>query len=79
MIKIKTPEEILTRGKGNFLHCTDYDDAVKAMKQYAIDYQEQHAKKSICDYLQRFTNHVHNSENSSVFDDLIDFKTHNNL
>lgn len=38
---MKTPEERLTRGKGNFINCTDYDDAVEAMKQYAIEYHEQ--------------------------------------
>ena len=28
-------EEMLTRGKGNFINCTDYDDAIKAMKEYS--------------------------------------------
>ena len=37
---MKTPEERLTRGKGNFINCTDYDDAIEAMKQYAIDYHQ---------------------------------------
>lgn len=32
---MKTPEEFLTRGKGNFINCTDYDDAILAMKEYA--------------------------------------------
>lgn len=32
---MKTPEEFLTRGKGNFINCTDYDDAIQAMKDYA--------------------------------------------
>lgn len=32
---MKTPEEFLTRGKGNFINCTDYDDAIEAMKDYA--------------------------------------------
>ena len=31
----KTAEEMLTRGKGNFINCTDYDDALTAMHQYA--------------------------------------------
>ena len=39
--KIKTPEEILTRGKGNFINCTDYDDAIEAMKEYALQFKEQ--------------------------------------
>ena len=41
---MKTPEERLTRGKGNFINCTDYDDAVQAMKEYAIEYHEQQVK-----------------------------------
>lgn len=32
---MKTPEEFLTRGTGRFVNCTDYDDAIKAMKEYA--------------------------------------------
>ena len=32
---MKTPEEMLNRGNGNFINCTDYDDAIKAMKEYA--------------------------------------------
>lgn len=28
---MKTPEEILKRGKGNFINCTDYDDAMQAL------------------------------------------------
>lgn len=32
---MKTPKEYLTRGEGNFIHCTDYDDAIKAMQEYA--------------------------------------------
>ena len=32
---MKPPEEFLTRGKGNFINCTDYDDAIQAMKDYA--------------------------------------------
>lgn len=33
----KTAEEILTplRGNGNFINCIDFDDAVKAMEEYA--------------------------------------------
>jgi hypothetical protein len=33
----KTAEEILTplRGKGNFSNCVDYEDALKAIKEYA--------------------------------------------
>lgn len=27
-------EEYLTKGTGNFSNCTDYDDAIKAMKEY---------------------------------------------
>lgn len=40
---MKTPEEFLTRGKGNFINCTDYDDAIQAMKDYA----EQEVAKAI--------------------------------
>ena len=32
---MKRPEEFLSRGKGNFINCTDYDDAIQAMKDYA--------------------------------------------
>lgn len=32
---MKEPEEFLNRGKGNFINCTDYDDAIEAMKKYA--------------------------------------------
>jgi hypothetical protein len=34
-----TAEEMLTRGTGNFIHCTDYEDAVKVIKdlQQTID------------------------------------------
>lgn len=48
---MKTPEERLTRGKGNFINCTDYDDAVQAMKEYAIEYHEQQLMNdiSVCD------------------------------
>ena len=36
---MKTPEEFLTRGKGYFINCTDYDDAIQAMKDYAQQFQ----------------------------------------
>lgn len=42
---MKTPEERLTRGKGNFINCTDYDNAIEAMKEHAIEYHEQQVKK----------------------------------
>lgn len=32
---MKTAKEFLTRGKGNFINCTDYDDAIVAMEEYA--------------------------------------------
>lgn len=32
---MKTPEDFLSRGKGNFINCTDYDDAIQAMKEFA--------------------------------------------
>jgi hypothetical protein len=35
MSELKTPEERLSRGVGNFINCTDYDDAVLVMKDYA--------------------------------------------
>lgn len=41
---MKQPEEYLTRGKGNFINCTDYDDAIAAMKQYAQDYHQDKVK-----------------------------------
>lgn len=31
---MKKPEEMLKRGEGNFLHCTDYEDAIDAIKEY---------------------------------------------
>lgn len=33
--KIPTTEEMMKRGTGNFLHCTDYEDAIEAMKKFA--------------------------------------------
>lgn len=27
-------KEMLTRGTGKFINCTDYDDAIKAMEEY---------------------------------------------
>ena len=35
---MKKPEKYLRRGKGNFINCVDYDDAIKAMNKYAEDY-----------------------------------------
>jgi hypothetical protein len=32
---MKTKEEFLTRGEGNFINCTDYDSALEAMQLYA--------------------------------------------
>lgn len=32
---MKRPEEFLMRGNGQFINCTDYDDAIQAMKDYA--------------------------------------------
>lgn len=32
---MKKPEEMLSRGEGRFVNCTDYDDAIKAIKKYA--------------------------------------------
>ena len=32
---MKTPEEMIKRGEGNFLHCTDYEDAIEAMKEHS--------------------------------------------
>jgi hypothetical protein len=34
-IRTPTPEEILKRGTGNYINCTDYDDAIKAMEEYS--------------------------------------------
>lgn len=42
---MKTPEERLTRGIGNYIHCTDYEDAIQAMKDFAIEYHESEVKK----------------------------------
>lgn len=52
--EMKTPEEYLSRGTGNFINCTDYDDAIVAMKQFAKDYHENEVKKlkeksTVCD------------------------------
>lgn len=41
---MKTPEEYLTRGKGSFINCTDYDDAIQAMKDYAAEAIKSYAK-----------------------------------
>jgi len=30
----KTKEQFLTRGTGSFIHCTDYEDALKAMESH---------------------------------------------
>jgi hypothetical protein len=32
---MKKPEEYLTRGKGTFINCTDYDDAIQSMQEYS--------------------------------------------
>ncbi len=42
---MKTPEERITRGTGNFIHCTDYEEAIQAMKEYAKEYHESKVKK----------------------------------
>lgn len=49
---MKEPEEFLTRGKGNFINCTDYDEAIQAMKDYAAQFQTQNSKKneSVCGF-----------------------------
>ena len=36
--KERKPEEFLVRGKGSFINCTDYDDAIQAMKEYASQF-----------------------------------------
>jgi hypothetical protein len=41
---MKTPEEILKRGTGNFIHCTDYEDAIEAM----IEYGNQMYNEALC-------------------------------
>jgi hypothetical protein len=33
--KLPTAETLLKRGSGNFIHCTDYEDAVEAMIEFA--------------------------------------------
>lgn len=33
-------QKMLTRGKGNFINCTDYDDAIEYAKQQAIEFAE---------------------------------------
>ena len=33
--KIPIAETLLKRGSGNFIHCTDYEDAVEAMIEFA--------------------------------------------
>lgn len=33
--QIPKPEDLIKRGEGNFYHCTDYEDAIDAMKKYA--------------------------------------------
>lgn len=32
---MKKPEEKLTRGSGNFIHCTDYEEAIDTIKEHA--------------------------------------------
>jgi len=57
---MKTPEERLIRGKGNFINCTDYDDAIDAMKQYAKEYQDSEVVvqseqlKAFCEHLNTY-------------------------
>lgn len=34
---MKSAAERITRGKGNFINCTDYDDAVKAINETASE------------------------------------------
>ncbi len=38
---MKEPEDFLTKGKGNFINCCDYDDAIQAIKDYAAQFQNQ--------------------------------------
>ena len=35
MNKLKTPKDFLTHGEGNYINCTDYDEAVEASQRYA--------------------------------------------
>lgn len=32
---MRKPEDFLSRGTGNFINCTDYDDAIQAMSDFA--------------------------------------------
>jgi hypothetical protein len=32
---MKTKEDFLERGEGNFIHCADYESAIEAMQSYA--------------------------------------------
>jgi len=43
---MKSPEEFLSRGHGRFINCTDYDDAVRSIRDYAGQ-----LKEFIIDYL----------------------------
>lgn len=42
---MKTPQEYLSRGTGNCINCTDYDDAIAAMHEYAKTVSEQRDKE----------------------------------
>ena len=41
-----TPEEYITRGQGNYHHCTDYETAIEAMKKFAADYHSSILEKA---------------------------------
>lgn len=49
----KTAEEMITRGTGNFINCTDYDDAISVIKNL----QQQLAEKD--KDIERFTIGLH--------------------
>lgn len=40
----KTPEQFLSRGIGNFINCTDYDDAISVIKTLIEDYEDRIVK-----------------------------------
>ena len=67
---MKTPEERLIRGKGNFINCTDYDDAIEAIKEYAIEYHEQQVNNlnsnCVVDSLDNTCNHSDNDPEAYI-------------
>ena len=72
---MKTAESYLTRGEGNYRNCTDYDDAVKAIKFAQIEAvakRDEEIREYFNDVILEDSNYF-NEDALHVFDDVLIF------